>query len=177
MVLNDGQTITGNENELTNLSFSKSDFSLRDIETNTTTFIKTQETSSEELLKCIYYLNFHKKNITSIEIKKINNCSIKNLSNIYKEIYKRFVIPFYIPILSLIPFLLILSSKENINYFKLRITTFLIGLLTIIFSETTIRIISKVLVNNISITIIPLIYFFIIYFVFLYNFKLKNKIV
>ena len=177
MVLNDGQTITGNENELTNLSFSKSDFSLRDIETNTTTFIKTQETSSEELLKCIYYLNFHKKNITSIEIKKINNCSIKNLSNIYKEIYKRFVIPFYIPILSLIPFLLILSSKENINYFKLRITTFLIGLLTIIFSETTIRIISKVLINNISITIIPLIYFFIIYFVFLYNFKFKNKIV
>ena len=41
MVLNDGQTITANENELTNLSFSKSDFSLRDIETNTTTFIKT----------------------------------------------------------------------------------------------------------------------------------------
>tara|TARA_B100001248_G_scaffold262130_1_gene256238 strand:- start:1721 stop:2863 length:1143 start_codon:yes stop_codon:yes gene_type:complete len=177
MVLNDGQTITGNENELTNLSFSKSDFSLRDIETNTTTFIKTQETSSEELLKCIYYLNFHKKNIPSIEIKKINNCSIKNLSNIYKEIYKRFVIPFYIPILSLIPLLLILSSKENINYFKLRITTFLIGLLTIIFSETTIRIISKVLINNISITIIPLIYFFIIYFVFLYNFKFKNKII
>ncbi len=177
MVLSDGQTITGNENELTNLSFSKSDFSLRDVETNTTTFKKTQETSSEELLKCIYYLNFDKNNIPLNEIKKINNCSIKNLNNIYKEIYKRFVIPFYIPILSLIPFLLILSSKENVNYFKLRIITFLIGLLTIIFSETTIRIISKVLINNIGIIIIPLVYFLIIYFVFFYNFKLKNKIV
>ena len=118
---------------------------------------------------------FIKKNNLSSEILKINNCSTKNLNNIYKEIYKRFIIPLYIPILSLIPFLLILSSKENINYFKLRIITFVIGVLTIIFSETTIRMISKVLLSNISIIIIPLIYFIIIYFVFLYNFKFKNK--
>jgi len=176
LVLNDGQTIKGNENELTNLSFSKSDFSLRDIETNTTTFKKTQETSSTDLVKCIYYLDFKKKNNSSSEILKINNCSTKNLNNIYKEIYKRFIIPLYIPILSLVPFLLILSSKENINYFRLRIVTFIIGVLTIIFSETTIRMVSKVLLSNISIIIIPIIYFIIIYSVFLYNFKLKNKI-
>ena len=175
LVLKDGHTIKGTENELTNLSFSKSDFSLKDVETNTTIFKKTQETSSTNLFKCIYYLDFIKKNNLSSEILKINNCSTKNLNNIYKEIYKRFIIPLYIPILSLIPFLLILSSKENINYFKLRIITFVIGVLTIIFSETTIRMISKVLLSNISIIIIPLIYFIIIYFVFLYNFKFKNK--
>ncbi len=176
LVLNDGHTIKGNENELTNLSFSKSDFSLRDIETNTTTFKKTQETSSIDLFKCIYYLDFIKKNNFSNEIQRINNCGTKNLNNIYKEIYKRFFIPLYIPILSLIPFLLILSSKENINYFKLRIVTFILGVITIIFSETTIRMISKVLLNNISIIIIPLFCFIIIYLIFLYNFKLKNKI-
>ena len=62
-----------------------------------------------------------------IETNNIENCSIKNIQNILKEFYKRFIIPFYIPILSLIPFLLITTSKENSKYNKLRITTFLIG--------------------------------------------------
>ena len=177
LVLYDGQTITRNENELTNLSFSKSDVSLKDIETNTTTFKKTQETSSYELIKCAYNLIVVKKKDSSADIKKIKNCSSNNLNNIYKEIYKRFIIPFYIPVLSLIPFLLILSSKENINYLKLRIITFIIGVSTIIFSETTIRIISKILLNNLGIVIMPLIFFTTLYLIFFFNFKLKNKLI
>ena len=177
LVLYDGQTITRNENELTNLSFSKSDVSLKDIETNTTTFKKTQETSSYELIRCAYNLIVVKKKDSSADIKKIKNCSSNNLNNIYKEIYKRFIIPFYIPVLSLIPFLLILSSKENINYLKLRIITFIIGVSTIIFSETTIRIISKILLNNLGIVIMPLIFFTTLYLIFFFNFKLKNKLI
>ena len=177
LVLYDGQTITRNENELTNLSFSKSDVSLKDIETNTTTFKKTQETSSYELIKCAYNLIVVKKKDSSADIKKIKNCSSNNLNNIYKEIYKRFIIPFYIPVLSLIPFLLILSSKENINYLKLRVITFIIGVSTIIFSETTIRIISKILLNNLGIVIMPLIFFTTLYLIFFFNFKLKNKLI
>ena len=177
LVLYDGQTITRNENELTNLSFSKSDVSLKDIETNTTTFKKTQETSSYELIRCAYNLIVVKKKDSSADIKKIKNCSSNNLNNIYKEIYKRFIIPFYIPVLSLIPFLLILSSKENINYLKLRIITFIIGVSIIIFSETTIRIISKILLNNLGIVIMPLIFFTTLYLIFFFNFKLKNKLI
>ncbi len=177
LVLYDGQTITRNENELTNLSFSKSDVSLKDIETNTTTFKKTQETSSYELIKCAYNLIVVKKKDSSADIKKIKNCSSNNLNNIYKEIYKRFIIPFYIPVLSLIPFLLILSSKENINYLKLRIITFIIGVSTIIFSETTIRIISEILLNNLGIVIMPLIFFTTLYLIFFFNFKMKNKLI
>ena len=60
---------------------------------------------------------------------------LHDLQNIYKELYKRFLIPFYIPLLVLIPFLLILSSKESSNYSMLRTTTFLIGLFFIIFFE------------------------------------------
>ena len=177
LVLYDGQTITRNENELTNLSFSKSDVSLKDIETNTTTFKKTQETSSYELIRCAYNLIVVKKKDSSADIKKIKNCSSNNLNNIYKEIYKRFIIPFYIPVLSLIPFLLILSSKENINYLKLRIITFIIGVSTIIFSETTIRIISEILLNNLGIVIMPLIFFTTLYLIFFFNFKMKNKLI
>ena len=177
LVLYDGQTITRNDNELTNLSFSKSDVSLKDIETNTTTFKKTQETSSYELIKCAYNLIVVKKKDSSADIKKIKNCSSNNLNNIYKEIYKRFIIPFYIPVLSLIPFLLILSSKENINYLKLRVITFIIGVSTIIFSETTIRIISEILLNNLGIVIMPLIFFTTLYLIFFFNFKMKNKLI
>ena len=53
LVLFEGATITSKNDEITNISFSKSDFSLANIETNTTTYKKTQEISSEKLFFCI----------------------------------------------------------------------------------------------------------------------------
>ena len=174
LVLYEGSTITSKNNEVTNFSFSKSDFSLANLESNTTTYKKTQEISSSKLIICVgsfYKLN---KEEFKLKTKLIENCSIKNINNILKEMYKRFVIPFYIPILSLIPFLLITSSKENLNYNKLRLITFLIGLFVIIFSETTIRFISKIATQNIGITIVPIILFFLIYFFLFYKFNYQT---
>ena len=48
------------------------------------------------------------------------NCKDSNSGNIYKEIYKRFVIPFYIPLLVLVSLLLTLSSKESLKYRRLK---------------------------------------------------------
>ena len=162
LVLFDGATITGKNDKITNFSFSKSDFPLNNFSSNATTYKKTQELSSFKLLKCLQLLNSNKK----VGEKKIENCSKKNLRNIYKELYKRFLIPFYIPLLVLIPFLLILSSKESSNYSKLKIITFLIGLFFIIFSETTIKIISKIYFKNILISLIPFIIFIFLYLFF-----------
>ena len=53
LVLFNGETITEKNNELTNFSFTKSDFPLNNYETNTTTYKKTQEISSLNLIKCI----------------------------------------------------------------------------------------------------------------------------
>jgi len=164
LVLFDGATITGKNDEITNFSFSKSDFPLNNFSSNTTTYKKTQELSSFKLLKCLQLLNSKKK----VGEKKIENCSKENLRNIYKELYKRFLIPFYIPLLVLIPFLLILSSKESSNYSKLKIITFLIGLFFIIFSETTIKIISIIYFKNLLISLIP---FFLLIFLYLLFFK------
>ena len=164
LVLFDGATITGKNDEITNFSFSKSDFPLNNFSSNTTTYKKTQELSSFRLLKCLQLLNSKKK----VGEKKIENCSKENLRNIYKELYKRFLIPFYIPLLVLIPFLLILSSKESSNYSKLKIITFLIGLFFIIFSETTIKIISIIYFKNLLISLIP---FFLLIFLYLLFFK------
>jgi len=164
LVLFDGATITGKNDEITNFSFSKSDFPLNNFSSNTTTYKKTQELSSFKLLKCLQLLNSKKK----VGEKKIENCSKENLRNIYKELYKRFLIPFYIPLLVLIPFLLILSSKESSNYSKLKIITFLIGLFFIIFSETTVKIISNIYFKNLLISLIP---FFLLIFLYLLFFK------
>ena len=164
LVLFDGATITGKNDKITNFSFSKSDFPLNNFSSNTTTYKKTQELSSFRLLKCLQLLNSKKK----VGEKKIENCSKENLRNIYKELYKRFLIPFYIPLLVLIPFLLILSSKESSNYSKLKIITFLIGLFFIIFSETTVKIISNIYFKNLLISLIP---FFLLIFLYLLFFK------
>ena len=164
LVLFDGATITGKNDKITNFSFSKSDFPLNNFSSNATTYNKTQELSSFKLLKCLQLLNSKKK----VDEKKIENCSKENLRNIYKELYKRFLIPFYIPFLVLIPFLLILSSKESSNYSKLKIITFLIGLFFIIFSETTVKIISSIYFKNLLISLIP---FFLLIFLYLLFFK------
>ena len=89
------------------------------------------------------------------------------------------IVPFYIPILMLVPYFLILSSKEKTNYSKLKITTFLIGVFVIIFSEGIIRLVSDQLFNNILIFITPLMLFFLLLSVQLIIcfFCFKNKFI
>ena len=169
LVLYDGATITGKNDKITNFSFSKSNFPLNNFKSNTTTYKKTQELSSFQLFQCLTFLQNTKKTKEN----KIENCSKKNLHNIYKELYKRFLIPFYIPLLVLIPFLLTLSSKENSNYSKLKTTTFLIGIVFIVLSETTIKLISATYLKNIIICLMPFLFLIFLYVIFIKktNFK------
>jgi len=172
LVLFDGETITSKNNEITNFSFSKSDFPINNTETSTlVTQQKTQELSSYNLLKCMKFL-ISSKNDTNNP--GILNCSTRNQNNIFKEIYKRFIIPFYILVLCLVPLLVIILSKENLKYFKLKLVTFLVGIFFIIFSETTIRLISKSMIKNIFISLLPLIFIIILYSIFIKQFNTKH---
>ncbi len=175
LVLYEGATITSNNNQITNISFSKSDFSLSNLETNTITYKKTQEMSSINLINCIKDFYKLEKNKFKLKVENIENCSLQNIKNIFKELYKRFIIPFYIPVLALIPFLLITSSKESPKYSKLRLITFLTGLSIIIFSETTIRFISNETIQNTSLVIIPSILFLILYLFLFFKFQFYFK--
>ena len=174
LVLFDGETITENENEITKFSFSKTDFALKNLKANTTTYKKTQEITTTNLIKCVIGIYKIKINNKFQEINNIENCLPQNVSNIFKEIYKRLVVPLYIPLLCIIPFFLLISSKENINYRNLKIFTFLIGLLVIILSETTIRLVSKIPFNNIGIASIPVLALIIIYSIFIFKFKSRK---
>ena len=171
LVLYNGETITVNEGENTSFKFSKSDFPLKNLQSNTTIYKKTQELSTKDLFTCIQRIR--KLTLTSKQI-DIENCSNENINNIYKEFYKRLIIPLYIPLLTLVPFLLIFSSKESTNYNKLKIVTFIIGLFCIIFSETTIRFISEILSSNLFFSFIPILTVLSLYLFFLTKFSTRK---
>jgi len=175
LILNNGETINSINNKLSNFNFTQSELSLAQLDSGIVKVDKIQETSTRNLIDCLErYLNYDFVNKKSISGRKIQNCTIENLDNVYKEIYKRFLIPFYIPVLMLISACLILYSKESINYSRYRLVVFLIGLLTIIFSETTLKFVQNTFVLNVKLMIIPLIILKILYLLILIKTQ-KNK--
>lgn len=177
LVLYNGETIRNKDSKITNFNFSKSDFLFKNLKTNTTTQQKNQEMKTKDILSCLVILYKFKIELLSKDLNQIINCAPGNEINMLKEIYKRLIVPLYIPILMLVPYIMILSSKEKINYSRLKLITFLMGILTIILSEGIVRFISKELADNIIIFIFPLILLFFLYLMFIYklNFKIKNK--
>ena len=165
-----GETISIINNKITSFKFSKSDFNLSSLEDNTTTYKKTQEVDTVDLFKC--YHNLMNLNILQIDKNfQVENCKEENINNILKELYKRIIIPFYIPVLILISLLLIIRSKENINYTKYRLLIFSIGLCAIVISEMTIRLINEDFFRNLKIIVIPFFSLISLYFLFLIKFK------
>ena len=168
--LNTGETISVVEDKITSFKFSKTDFNLSNFEDNTTTYKKTQEVATLDLAKC--YHNLLDLKFFNIDKNfQVENCQLENVDNILKELYKRIIIPLYIPVLILISLLLIFKSKENTNYSRYRILIFLIGLSTIIISEMTIRLISENIYANIKFFLIPIILTSALYFMYFLNFK------
>ncbi len=168
--LNFGETISVINNKITNFKFKKTDFNLSNFEDNTTTYKKTQEVATLDLIKC--YHNLMNFNFLKIDKNfKVENCKNDNIDNIIKELYKRIIIPLYIPVLILISLMLIFKSKENTNYSKYRILIFLIGFITIILSEMTIRLINEDFLKNLKFFVIPIILVVSLYFNYLIRFK------
>jgi lipopolysaccharide export system permease protein len=164
LVLYDGQTLTQNNNNISNFNFSKSDFGLANMDSHLITYKKLQEQSTASLIKCM-------KTIFGIKKYEIINCKKDNPRIIYKEIFKRIIGPFYLPVLILISLLLILTSKENVNYNKNKFLIFFIGFGIIVLSESSLGYITNNLIKNISISILPIVLILVFYFVFIYKLK------
>ena len=172
--LNFGETISVINDKITNFKFKKTDFNLSNFDDNLTTYKKTQEVATIDLIKC--YHNLMNFSILKIDKNfKVENCRVDNIDNIIKELYKRLIIPLYIPVLILVSLLLIFKSKENTNYSRYRVLIFLIGFSTIILSEMTIRLINADFIKNIKFFIIPIILLISLYSNYLMQFKnIKN---
>ena len=172
--LYDGETISVVKGKITNFKFSKSNFTLNNLKTNTITHRKTQEVSTSNLILCFKNI-YKRKSIDLSKELKIENCRTENINNIIKEFHKRMVIPFYIPVLMLLTLLLIIESKENIDYLKFRLVIFFIGVLTIIISEMTLRFVDDNLINNLGLLFLPFALITILYSIFTYKYNLINR--
>ena len=177
--LYDGQTINYVNKKISTFNFQKSDFGLNNLKSSFIEVNKIQETKTIVLLSCLnsqfntnlYLLN----NINSSNF--THNCKYENTDDIIKELYKRFLIPLYIPVLFLTTLTLILSSKENKNYSSRKIIIFIINFFLIVFSETTLKFVGKSIFENYLIFSIPiiLIIFLLINFIYHFNFR-YNKV-
>ena len=176
LVLKEGQTINKINDDFTTFNFKESSLNMSDQDSGIIKTDKIQETSSLKLLLCLnrlenFFSNFKIKNKNIY----IQNCTKENLDNVYKELYKRTLVPLYIPILILCSLILIIFSKETINYTAHRIVVFLVGFILIIFSETTQKLVSETLNHNFIIFFMPILIFAILYFIISYKIHYRNQ--
>jgi len=139
---------------------------LSKFETKTTTFPKIQEISTFVLTKCLLFL---KRNNIVKEFKyKFLQCNQRTIDPVQRELFKRFLLPFYIPLLALFVSTLILTSKNKFTYSKSKTKVFLGSVLLIIISEMSIRYINK---EN----LIAMIFIFMPFLLFILTYYLMNK--
>ena len=167
LVLYEGQSLNNNENKITNFSFSKSDFLLEDMESHFVFHPKLQEQPTIQLFNCVKSI-YLKQNI------KILNCDQNKPRSVYQELFKRFVTPFYLPLLILIASMNLVISKESINYLKFRISIILIGIFTIVTSESSLGFIGDIFMKNVLLIILPIILILILYSFLFYKFKFNQ---
>ena len=167
--LNDGIIINyGRSKKLTSFNFEQSNFNLDKYRTKTTITPKIQETNSKTIIECL-------KNLTTnlekdIIIDKLR-CQKSFLKNLTQEIYKRTILPFYIPILCIIASLIILKSSNNDKFRNFKIKIFVSGILIIILSQISVNTISMNLQAGIATLCIPFILFLSAYLIFTNNTK------
>ena len=164
LVLYDGQTLSSNQGKITNFSFSKSDFGLGDMNSHLVVHQKLQEQSTKGLIDCV-------KSLFVEENKNILNCNKNNPRNVYRELIERLINPFYLPLLILISSINLLIPKENLNYLKFRFSIFILGILTIIISESILGYVDKNLTQNALFMFMPLILILVIYSTIFYKHK------
>lgn len=164
--LYDGKTIKKNSTGKINIfEFSRTEINMSKFNTTTTSLAKTQENTTFQLINCV--INLKKQFKFEKDINKelnFNNCRLGNLSNINQELYKRIILPFYLPILIVIACFIIIKSKDQIGFSKNLIKVFIFGISTIIVSEVSLNVIGKNDIINLSLISSPIIFFYLIYY-------------
>ena len=172
LVLYDGKTINSSNGKTTEFAFSKSDFNITKFSSKSTLHQKTQENTTEELLRCLQILKNTQK---TLKINKINNCRFENTKNIYKELYIRLIKPLYATFLVSISLLLILKSKDDPIFRFYKIKIYLFGFLSIIFLEASSSFINTKIIQNLFISLLPFLLFLFLYYYFLIKLRYKGQ--
>ena len=178
MILEEGKTINKINNDITSFNFSSSEMILSNMESNIIKVYKTQETLTYDLIKCLdLYYGIYALTKKNIAFSTIQNCTVENIGNIFKELYKRIFVPLYLPALILIALSLIILSKENNNFSRFRTLNFLFGIVIIIISEFSLKFIDITLIINLFIFFLPVLILITLYSIIFFklNFRFKSK--
>jgi len=170
LTLYNGKTINNIDGKISEFQFSKSDFNISKYSSNTTKYQKTQEIPTIGLIKCVLYLK-DSKSLENEKTIKIKNCLFGNLENIYKELYSRLIKPLYVTFIITISLLIISKSKSEHLFNANKIKIYMFAFIFIIFLESSSKLISANLIQNLSLSALPFLFTFIIYLYFLMKFK------
>ena len=172
LILSKGTVINKDKKGTDIFNFSSTQFNLSKFETKSTTFPKIQEINTFVLAKCFLFLK--NDNIVKEFNSRKLQCNQKTIDPVQRELFKRFLLPFYIPLLALFVSTLILTSKDKFTYSKSKTKVFLGSVLLIIISEMSIRYIGKENLIAMFFTFMPFFLFVLTYYFM--NKKLKKNL-
>ena len=165
MFLLNGQIITSkknnNENEV--LEFEQLNIDLGNFVTSTVKLPKLQETSTSKLMSCFFSSD------TNLEI-----CKNEAKKEILPIIIRRTVLPFYIPVVSLICSFLLLKNRR---IYSNRISIFILSFSILILTELLIRYTGLNDYIKISYILAPFILFASFYLLLIYKFNRETKVI
>ncbi len=127
LFLFNGQILTSKKNNTENeiIKFEQLNIDLGDLTTTTIKQPKIQETSTVKLLECLFSQSINDK-----------NCNINYKKEIISNLNRRIIIPFYIPVISLICCMLLIKSKNKLIG---KISVFSYSFMLLIFTELAVR--------------------------------------
>ena len=134
LVLFDGVIQTEKINNKINfLNFYKTEINLSYFDTKTTTYPKIQENNTLSLLNCIKpFLDEGKTTLSE------HQCRAR-IDDITAELNRRFGMPLYIPVISIIICYLLSSRKESKYYFFQKYIVFITAFTILVFAEIMVR--------------------------------------
>ena len=162
--LNKGNITNLEENNTYSVNFLTTEYDLSKFSTKTVTERKIQETETLSLIKCLNTIYFNKKNFNEI-------CNERSLKQVSQEMFKRAIVPLYILIVSLIASSLIIKPKIFLLQKFHKLNIFVFGILLILFSQVSMKLIGKNIETDLFFSALPFI-LVLFYYIFLF---LKNK--
>ena len=164
LVLFEGQIISEKKGNIKGdvIKFEQLNVNLNDLNTRTIKKPKIQETSTVKLINCLIGKDLNQ-----------DFCNQSFLNEIVPTLNRRIVLPFYIPVISLICCLLFLKTeKKYLNNFNIFLYSFCI----LLFAELSVRFTGINFVNQILFITLPIILMAIVYSFILLKFSNEYKI-
>ena len=164
LILFDGQIISEKKEDFKGdvIKFEQLNVNLNDLNTRTIKKPKIQETSTVKLMNCLIGKDLNK-----------DFCNQSFLNEIVPTLNRRIILPFYIPVISLICCLLLIKNeKKYLNDFNIFLYSFCI----LLFAELSVRFTGINFITQIIFITLPIILTIIIYSFILFKFSNEYKI-